>query len=42
MLVGNKADLVEERKIQREHAEDYAREIGADYHEVSAKSNQGK
>eukprot|EP00009_Paramoeba_aestuarina_P005727 CAMPEP_0201521702 /NCGR_PEP_ID=MMETSP0161_2-20130828/15726_1 /ASSEMBLY_ACC=CAM_ASM_000251 /TAXON_ID=180227 /ORGANISM="Neoparamoeba aestuarina, Strain SoJaBio B1-5/56/2" /LENGTH=198 /DNA_ID=CAMNT_0047920385 /DNA_START=75 /DNA_END=671 /DNA_ORIENTATION=+ len=41
VLVGNKADLDEERKVQRENAEKYAEEIKADYHEVSAKTNEG-
>ena len=41
VLVGNKADLEEERKVLKENAENYAREINADYHEVSAKTNEG-
>ena len=40
-VVGNKNDLVEERKVESEQAELYAKEIGAFYYEVSAKTGSG-
>ena len=40
-VVGNKNDLVEERKVESEQAELYAKEIGAFYYEVSAKTGFG-
>ena len=41
LLIGNKADLVEERKISKEEAEKYAREYGLVYFETSAKEGTG-
>lgn len=38
-LVGNKADLVEERTIAEEEAKDYANELDLLYVETSAKEN---
>lgn len=41
-LVGNKADLVNERQVSEEDGERYAREIDAEfYYEVSAKTGMG-
>ena len=40
-VVGNKNDLVEERKVESEQAELFAKEIGAFYYEVSAKTGFG-
>ena len=40
-VVGNKNDLVEERKVESEQAELFAKEIGAFYYEVSAKTGSG-
>ena len=40
-LVGNKVDLAEQRVIKKEEAESYAKGLGLQYHEVSAKSNIG-
>ena len=40
-VVGNKNDLVEERTVESEQAELYAKEIGAFYYEVSAKTGFG-
>lgn len=39
-LVGNKADLVDERKVEREEAEQLAQELGAVYIETSAKTGE--
>ena len=36
VIVGNKLDLNEERKITYQHAEEYAKTIGASYFETSA------
>lgn len=36
LLVGNKIDLKEDRKVQREAGETVARELGTTYHETSA------
>ncbi|CAE7470015.1 rab13 [Symbiodinium natans] len=41
LLIGNKADLVECRKISRKEAEQYARENGMTYFETSAKEGTG-
>lgn len=40
VLVGNKCDLEEERKIKVEDAKKFARKIGAEYFEVSALTDQ--
>ena len=40
-VVGNKNDLVEERKVESEQAELFAKKIGAFYYEVSAKTGFG-
>ena len=40
-VVGNKNDLVEERKVESEQAELFAKKIGAFYYEVSAKTGSG-
>jgi len=37
VLLGNKVDLTDERVISRKEGENLAREIGADYDEISAK-----
>ncbi len=39
-LVGNKIDL-ENRQVSKEEGESYARSLGLQYHEVSAKANIG-
>lgn len=39
MLVGNKADLTEQRSVRPEEAAQLARDIGARYMETSAKTN---
>ena len=39
-LVGNKIDL-ENRAVKKEEAEEYAKGLGLQYHEVSAKNNIG-
>ena len=36
IIVGNKNDLIEERKVTKEIAEEYAKSIGAKYYETSA------
>ena len=36
IIVGNKNDLEEERKVSKETAENYAKSIGAKYYETSA------
>ena len=36
IIVGNKMDLNEERKISTQHAEEFAKSIGASYFETSA------
>ena len=41
ILVGNKVDLVDERKVTREEAEQMAQKFGISYHETSAKANIG-
>jgi len=41
LLIGNKADLVEERRISREEAEIYAKEHDLVYFETSAKEGTG-
>ena len=38
-LVGNKVDLEESREVKKEVAEEYARSVGLQYREVSAKEN---
>jgi GTPase SAR1 family protein len=40
-LVGNKSDLIEERKITREMAESVASKMGMTYFETSSKTGQG-
>ena len=40
-LVGNKVDLPEQRVVKKEEAEEYAKSLGLQYHEVSAKQNIG-
>lgn len=40
ILVGNKTDLVQERKVKREDAEEYAQANGMKYFEVSAKTGE--
>ena len=39
VLVGNKCDLVEKRKVSREEGEELAKQYGIPYLETSAKSN---
>lgn len=39
VLVGNKCDLVEKRKVSREEGEELAKHYGIPYLETSAKSN---
>ena len=38
VLIGNKSDLEEEREVKKEDAEDFAKSIGCNYYEGSAKS----
>ena len=38
MMIGNKCDLVEEREVSREEAEQLAKQLGLKYFETSAKS----
>ena len=40
LLVGNKSDMEDERKISREAAEELAASMGVSYTEVSAKENR--
>ena len=40
MIVGNKIDL-EDHQVSRDEANDYARGLGLNYYEVSAKQNVG-
>ncbi|XP_076257823.1 RAS oncogene family member RabX1 [Rhynchophorus ferrugineus] len=40
-VVGNKIDLHDMRKVSKDEALQYANSIGATYHEVSAKTDQG-
>ena len=40
-IVGNKTDLVTKRRVDRTGAAQYAAEIGAQYTETSAKTNDG-
>ena len=40
MLIGNKSDAPERRKVKVEEAIELARELGLSYHEVSAKHHQ--
>lgn len=40
LLVGNKIDLVDERKVQREEGEELAAKLNAKFFEVSAKEDQ--
>lgn len=40
-VVGNKVDLIEDRTVTTEEAEDLAKEINAHYYEISAKSGRG-
>lgn len=40
MLVGTKCDLVEEREVDRDEAEQFAKENNLPYMECSAKSGQ--
>ncbi|KAH0793973.1 small GTP-binding protein [Histomonas meleagridis] len=40
-VIGNKMDLVEERTVTTEQGESVAKELGACYYEVSAKSGRG-
>ena len=37
IMIGNKADSVEERKIEKQEAEELAKSIGMRYYETSAK-----
>lgn len=39
VLVGNKCDLVDQRKVSKEKAQGLATEIGCVYYETSAKNN---
>ena len=41
VLVGNKTDLENERKVSFEEANEYAKKHNINYYEVSAKTNQG-
>jgi len=41
VLVGNKIDLVDERKVPRTEAEELASKVNAQYFEVSAKTGDG-
>ena len=41
ILIGNKSDLVDERKVSREEAEKFAKEHGMEYYETSAKTGEG-
>jgi len=41
VLVGNKSDLNEERKVEKEQAESLAKEHNLKYFEISAKENNG-
>lgn len=38
MLVGNKADIFERRKVRKEIAQEFANNLGIPYFETSAKS----
>ncbi|KOX68320.1 Ras-related protein RABF2a [Melipona quadrifasciata] len=40
-VIGNKLDLMEERKVDAEEARVYARKIGASYHETSVLQSDG-
>ncbi len=40
IVVGNKTDLKDERQVSREEAEEFVKEIGADYFETSALSGE--
>lgn len=39
ILLGNKCDLENERKVSKKEAEDFAQKIGSKYFEISAKNN---
>ena len=41
ILVGNKVDLTESRKVTREKAEELAQSLGVEYFETSAKDGSG-
>lgn len=41
ILVGNKVDLSEKRKVDSEECRKYAESIGATYHEISALTDEG-
>ncbi|MCQ2820970.1 MAG: GTP-binding protein, partial [archaeon] len=41
VIIGNKVDLEEQRKIKKEQGENLAKEFGADFFETSAKENIG-
>lgn len=41
VLVGNKCDLLNERKVDSEEGRKYATTIGASYHETSALNDEG-
>ena len=41
ILIGNKSDLVDDRKVTREEAENFAKEHGMKYYETSAKTGDG-
>jgi len=40
-LIGNKIDMVDKRKVNKEEAENYSNSIGLLYFECSAKSGEG-
>ena len=40
ILIGNKLDLAEKREVQKEEAENFAKQIGCQYFEGSAKSGE--
>ena len=40
-MVGNKCDLIEERDVTKEEAENLAKSFGMQYYEASAKQNVG-
>lgn len=41
ILIGNKCDLVDQRKVSKEDAEELAKKLGVNYFETSAKTGQG-
>ncbi|KAG7206551.1 hypothetical protein KM043_000241 [Ampulex compressa] len=40
-VIGNKSDLAEEREVEAEEGREYARRIGASYHETSVLQDEG-